>query len=254
MNGKRKIDIAKIAQGASIVHLHNDDLKKLTIYTPIRLDEEEKIINLFNLIDKKIETQSKIINKIESLICSLRINIFNKYNWIWNKLDYYVKSGIIILKRGNVIPKHEKSEEFKYPVYSSSIHNNGLMGFNNSYMFDKELITWSVDGGGNFFYRPKHKFNVTNVCGIMEVTNKSFNYRFLTEILLAQHSKLIFDYQTKAHPSVITELYKLPNVDINVQEQIALIFDLYYEKLQKEKDILSLYKKQKAYLLQNMFI
>ena len=216
--------------------------------------EQYKIEKFLSAIDERIETQNKIINKIESLICSLRINIFNKYNWIWNKLDYYVKSGIITLKRGNVIPKHEKSEEFKYPVYSSSIHNNGLMGFNNSYMFDKELITWSVDGGGNFFYRPKHKFNVTNVCGIMEVTNKSFNYRFLTEILLAQHSKLIFDYQTKAHPSVITELYKLPNVDINVQEQIALIFDLYYEKLQKEKDILSLYKKQKAYLLQNMFI
>lgn len=128
------------------------------------------------------------------------------------------------------------------------------MGYNNSYMFDKELITWSVDGGGNFFYRPKHKFNVTNVCGIMEITDNSYNYRFLSEILLAQHSRLIFDYQTKAHPSVIEKLYKIPNVDIKIQEKIAYIFELYYTKLQKEKDILSLYKKQKAYLLQNMFI
>ena len=247
------IDWNKSNEASGVPSLSASTIENLKVKVP-SLNEQIKIATFLTKIDERIESQSKIINKIESLICSLRINIFNKYNWIWNKLDYYVKSGIITLKRGNVIPKHEKSEEFKYPVYSSSIHNNGLMGFNNSYMFDKELITWSVDGGGNFFYRPKHKFNVTNVCGIMEVTNKSFNYRFLTEILLAQHSKLIFDYQTKAHPSVITELYKLPNVDINVQEQIALIFDLYYEKLQKEKDILSLYKKQKAYLLQNMFI
>ena len=128
------------------------------------------------------------------------------------------------------------------------------MGFNNSYMFDKELITWSVDGGGNFFYRSKHKFNVTNVCGILEVKDNIFNYRFLSEILSAQHSKMIFDYQTKAHPSVIEKLYKLPIVGIKIQEKIALIFELYYQKLEKEKDILSLYKKQKAYLLQNMFI
>ncbi len=81
LNGKRKFDIAKIAQGASIVHLHNDDLKKLIIYTPIMLDEEEKIINLFNFIDQKIETQSKIIKEHKSLkklienICSEIINI-----------------------------------------------------------------------------------------------------------------------------------------------------------------------------------
>ena len=88
----------------------------------------------------------------------------------------------------------------------------------------------------------------------MEITDNSYNYRFLSEILLAQHSRLIFDYQTKAHPSVIEKLYKIPNVDIKIQEKIAYIFELYYTKLQKEKDILSLYKKQKAYLLQNMFI
>ena len=218
------------------------------------IQEQEKINSFISKINERIDTQNKIINKLESLICSLRNEIFSKYDWAWRRLDSFVNNGTITLKRGNVIPKHERNEEYKFPVYSSSIHNNGLMGFNNSYMFDKELITWSVDGGGNFFYRSKHKFNVTNVCGILEVKDNIFNYRFLSEILSAQHSKMIFDYQTKAHPSVIEKLYKLPIVGIKIQEKIALIFELYYQKLEKEKDILSLYKKQKAYLLQNMFI
>lgn len=55
-----------------------------------------------------------------------------------------------MLNRGNIIPKHAKSDLYQYPVYSSSTKNNGLMGYNDSYMFDKELITWSIDGGGNF--------------------------------------------------------------------------------------------------------
>ena len=241
------------SQGTSIKGITSKEIKQINIFYP-EIIEQCKIGLFFKKIDERIEVQSKIINKLESLICTLRSTIFNSYNWEWNRLDTYIKSGIITLKRGNVIPKHDEDSEFKFPVYSSSIHNNGLMGYNNSYMFDKELITWSVDGGGNFFYRPKHKFNVTNVCGIMEITDNSYNYRFLSEILLAQHSRLIFDYQTKAHPSVIEKLYKIPNVDIKIQEKIAYIFELYYTKLQKEKDILSLYKKQKAYLLQNMFI
>ena len=241
------------SQGTSIKGITSKEIKQINIFYP-EIIEQCKIGLFFKKIDERIEFQSKIINKLESLICTLRSTIFNSYNWEWNRLDTYIKSGIITLKRGNVIPKHDEDSEFKFPVYSSSIHNNGLMGYNNSYMFDKELITWSVDGGGNFFYRPKHKFNVTNVCGIMEITDNSYNYRFLSEILLAQHSRLIFDYQTKAHPSVIDKLYKIPNVDIKIQEKIAYIFELYYTKLQKEKDILSLYKKQKAYLLQNMFI
>ncbi len=241
------------ARNHGLLNIAVEDYFATQHYLP-SLPEQKKIANFLNLITKRIEVQNKIINKLESLICTLRSTIFNSYNWEWNRLDTYIKSGIITLKRGNVIPKHDEDSEFKFPVYSSSIHNNGLMGYNNSYMFDKELITWSVDGGGNFFYRPKHKFNVTNVCGIMEITDNSYNYRFLSEILLAQHSRLIFDYQTKAHPSVIEKLYKIPNVDIKIQEKIAYIFELYYTKLQKEKDILSLYKKQKAYLLQNMFI
>ena len=41
---------------------------------------------------------------------------------------------------------------------------------------------------------------------------------------------------------------------IEKQLKIVDIFNAFYDKLQKEKDILSLYKKLKAYLLSNMFI
>ena len=44
----------------------------------------------------------------------------------------------------------------------------------------------------------------------------------------------------------------IPN--INRQKEISRIFKLLQNKLQNEKDILLLYKKQKAYLLSNMFI
>jgi len=74
-------------------------------------------------------------------------------------------------------------------------------------MFDEELITWSVDGGGNFFYRPKHRFSVTNVCGYMRVDTTKINYAFLAVQLQLLHGRLFFDYTLKAHPSIIRKAY-----------------------------------------------
>ncbi|AUO15660.1 restriction endonuclease subunit S [Clostridium taeniosporum] len=50
-NSKRK-EIAKIAQGASVVHIYNEQLKKLKVNIPTK-KEQQKIANFFSLIDKK---------------------------------------------------------------------------------------------------------------------------------------------------------------------------------------------------------
>ena len=46
----------------------------------------------------------------------------------------------------------------------------------------------------------------------------------------------------------------IPQLDMNEQNNIIKKLQLITLKIQKEKDMLELYKKQKAYLLQNMFI
>ena len=136
--------------------------------------------------------QSSFNSEQKSLIKGIRERIVN-CGWQWKKLDELIQEGVVRLNRGNIIPKHPEDNTYKYPVYSSSTQNNGLMGYNDTYMFDKELITWSIDGGGNFFYRKKHKFNVTNVCGIMQVDENVYSYRFIAEMLTYQHSKMKFD-------------------------------------------------------------
>jgi type I restriction enzyme S subunit len=88
-------------------------------------------------------------------------------------------------------------------------------------MFDEELITWSVDGGGHFFYRPRHKFSVTNVCGYLRVTSKDIDTRYLAYYLQALHSRLHFDYTVKAHPSVIRSAYRLCLPSISQQRAVA---------------------------------
>ena len=234
-------------------NLSTDIVKSLSFSFPT-LAEQERIAKLMALLDERISTQNKIIEELKKLKVCVRRLIFRTLNCSWFLLSELEASGDICLKRGNIIPKHEHTDIFCYPVYSSSVQNGGLMGYNNTYMFNTELVTWSIDGGGNFFYRHKHKFNVTNVSGYMQLNEAKYNYRFVSEILLWQHSFMVFDYQTKAHPSVIRSIYKLPDVSLAEQELIANIFRLLDVKLQNEMTILKQYQQQKQYLLRQMFI
>jgi len=146
------------------------------------------------------------------------------YPWVQYPLHELEARGIATLGRGNIISKKDiQSNPGGYPIYSSSAKGEGLFGNYGDYMFDEEMITWSVDGGGNLFYRPRHRFSVTNVSGYMRLDTSVLDYRFAHAALALQHSKLTFDYQTKAHPSVIRNLYHLPIPPLPEQKKIAEI-------------------------------
>jgi len=147
---------------------------------------------------------------------------------IWEEkisLEILIKDGVIKLDRGRVISSIDLANNIgNYPVYSSSAQRDGYFGSFSLFDFDEELITWSVDGGGYFFYRPKHKFSVTNVSGILRILDQSkIDYKFLYYLLFFQHKNQVFDYVDKAHPSVIRKRYFVPQIEIEEQQTIASI-------------------------------
>src|SRR3546814_14348686 len=98
--------------------------------------------------------------------------------------------GWVELGRGNVISNQDiKNVPGNFPIYSSSVKNNGHMGSYGRYMFDEELISWSVDGGGDFFNRTKHKFSITTVSGYMRLAASRLNYKFMMVQLNYRHTK-----------------------------------------------------------------
>ncbi len=174
--------------------------------------------------------------------------------WEKKRLDDYIEEGVIQLSRGNVISKKDiVANPGPNPIYSSSIQKGGLFGTYGDYMFDEELITWSVDGGGNFFYRPKHKFSVTNVSGIFRVDTNKFIYKFLAYLLEWEHRNFNFDYQTKAHPSVIRQLYFISRPPLPEQKKIAEILNAVDEEIQKTDEIIATTEKLKHGLMQQLF-
>ena len=77
LNGKRKYDIARVAQGVSVVHLYGEHLKTIKTYNPT-LPEQQKIAILLSLLDERIATQNKIIEDLKKLKCAIIEKLYSK--------------------------------------------------------------------------------------------------------------------------------------------------------------------------------
>ena len=120
-------------------------------------------------------------------------------------------------------------------------------------MFDEELITWSIDGGGRPFYRRKHKYSVTNVSGFLRIKRRDkWNYRYLHAYLSRLQSRIQFDYQMKAHPSVIRELYELRWIPLPEQKKIARILDTLDTQIRQTEALIAKLERIKQGLLTDL--
>ena len=243
------------------------EIRELIIKFPW-LFEQQKIADFLWLIDKKIQYLSEKTEKLKKYrkwvmqqifnqrICFRNVNKHNFPKWRKNTLEELETDWVIELWRGNVISKNDiLKTPGTYPIYSSSISNKGLFWKFWKYMFNEELVTWSIDGWWHFFYRPKGKFSITNVSWYIRIKKSNIlTYRFLWIELEMLHSRMLFNYQDKAHPSVIKKLYTLQIPYIWEQKRITdfiLSIDIKLEYINQQIEKTKLWKKS---LLQKMFI
>ena len=217
--------------GSALQEVPIATLRSFKIALPPSLDEQDAIAKSLADADALIDSLEQLLTKqrqikqgaMQELLTGKRRLPGFVGPWKAAKVAELERTGMLALSRGKVISKKSvASDPGDFPIYSSSVHNNGLFGCYGNFMFDEELITWSVDGGGDFFYRPKHKFSVTNVCGFMRV-HKDISCQFLAWQLQHQHSTKSFDYQTKAHPSVVRAEYAVQLPSIEEQRAIAQV-------------------------------
>lgn len=162
------------------------------------------------------------MNKIDNLIKRIH-NAKVEYVFL-SELE---EKGIIQLGRGKIISKDEiRNVPGDFPVYSSSSTGDGEIGRYGKYMFDDERITWSIDGGGKFFYRNNIKYSVTNVGVWLKVLNNSYiNTKYLYYFLINAWATKTFNYIKKAHPSVIRDEYCIAVPPLEIQCEIVHVLD-----------------------------
>lgn len=116
-------------------------------------------------------------------------------------------SELCCISRGIVISKEDISNNVgDYPVYSSQTENNGELGKINTYAYDGEYLTWTTDGAnaGTVFYR-EGKFNVTNVCGLLQVINSDCMIKYLYHVLKVEAPKYV--RRGMGNPKLMSNVY-----------------------------------------------
>lgn len=75
LSNQKKVEIASYAQGSTIVHLYYNHIKGMIIEMP-SLNEQNKIVKSFSIIDEKIETEIKLLQKLLNQKKYLLANLF----------------------------------------------------------------------------------------------------------------------------------------------------------------------------------
>ena len=169
-------------------------------------------------------------------------------------VEYKQIKDIAKINRGIIISKkYIEENKGDYPVYSSQTENNGELGRINNYAYDGEYLTWTTDGAnaGSVFYR-NEKFNITNVCGLIKITESNVITKFVYYILRIYAPKYVNRGMGNCKlMSNVMESIKIPIPPIEVQKEIVRILDEFTEKTIKLQELLHretiLRKKQYEY-------
>ena len=246
LNGKRKYDIAKVAQGVSVVHLYGDHLKGVKTYNPC-LEEQKKIVRLLSLLDERIATQNKIIDKLQSLIKGISGRIFASIQGI-----EYRMSDIASITNGdsNVQDAVTESNDGLYPFFDRSEDIKYL----STFLFDKEAIIYPGEGAEFIPRYFKGKFALHQRCYAIFDFNEIINARFLYFYLKTRNSYFVKNAVGSTVPSLRLDTFQKLKVIVppkKIQYSVSLCLSSMEQKFNIENDILQMLLKQKQYLLRD---
>ena len=243
LNGKRKYDIAKVAQGVSVVHLYGEHLKNIKTINP-SLNEQKKIANLLSLLDERISTQNKIIEKLQSLIKGLSISLTTKENPN-TVISQCLECHSSTLQESEVLPNG------LYKVFGAS----GLIGYTNNSQMSGEAILIIKDGSGvGTTSYAQGEFSVIGTLNYLTVIG-NYDLRYLYFALS------MFNFQPYKIGMAIPHIYfkdysraKIYCPSFTEQKRIANVLGKVESKLLLEQELIMSFNQQKRYLLSQMFI
>ncbi len=233
----------KIAAGGVVQNISSDLVNSVYISIP-SLDEQRKIAGLLSLIDERIATQNKIIEKLESLIKGIAQNIvrYNKAN---------VRLSDCLSCSSSTLQESDVSEHGTYPVYGA----NGVVGYLDNYNTENEAIYIIKDGSGvGSTSYVMGKCSATGTLNILRA-KEGYSLQYLYYMLK------VFNFEPYKTGMAIPHIYfkdygkaKVFCPTYKEQLQDARLLSAIDKRLTVEHRLLTNLSLQKQYLLRQMFI
>ena len=239
----KKKDLIRNACGSTFLEISANEIRKIKVAVPVQ-NEQEQIAKLLSLIDERIATQNKIIEKLQSLIKGLAAQL--------------TQSGTPNIRLCDCLECHSStllencvSVTGSYPVYGAT----GLIGYTNNYAYNGESILIVKDGSGvgSLSYVNDH----FSVIGTLNYLTAKENY----SILYLYYALMAFNFTPYITGMAIPHIYfkdygkaKLFYPSIEKRIRIASLLHNIEQKLVVEQNLVISLSAQKSYLLRMLFI
>ena len=276
LNSKKKIDIARLSQGISVVHLYSSQLTLLSLNLP-SLAEQHKIAMFLSLISDRISKSMKIIENLKLQKNIIVKKIFSQglqlKNINENSFPTWIEKKLGDITE--IVNKRNKNNE-KLPVYSI---NNKLGFVPQNEQFEGidsdergyDIKLYKIINKNTFAYNPArinvgsigYSNNLENIIiSSLYVCFKSkqeINDAFLFQYLKTDmfNKEVLKNVEGGVRDYLFYENFSRIRVNIpslEEQNKIAQILSSFDEKINLEIDLISQYELQKKYLLSNLFV
>lgn len=262
LNGRRKYDIAKVAQGVSVVHLYGEHLKGVKTFNPC-LEEQKKIACLLALLDERIATQNKIIEdlkKLKSAIIEIeytpntkttshignvieQISKRNKNNAIQNVLSVSNRQGFI-----------KQSDQFENRNVASEDTSNYKIVEKNDFAFNPARINI-----GSIARLTTFEKGIVSPMYICFRTQENVAPEYIDFFFESKHFYCEIQKRLEGSVRQCLSFEGLCNIPLSLpsfemQQLIGKRLFTLGQTIKTETDLLELLNKQKQYLLRQMFI
>ena len=234
--------------GSSYPAINSEDLSKIPFYK-CGIAEQKKIADFLSLLDERIATQNKIIEKLQSLIKGIRNDVFGKLRKnigfnavVVDVLDYeqpqsYIVENTEYTNEGTPVLTANKAFVLGYTLETDGIYDKGDCIIFDDFTLDCKYV--------DFPFKVK-----SSAIKILTAKNKEllrYTFEFLKYLDLSTE-------EHKRHYIAETQNQEFILPTEQIVKTIAYIFStlsLRMETAVKRRDV---FDKQKQYLLRQMFI
>ena len=245
--GQRQID--SFQAGGNRQGLNFEQIKSIKIAIP-STKEQTKVAKLLQLIEERIATQNKIIEKLETLIKGIYSVVFQG---TFSK-ECYRLGEISNLYQPSTISSANLNDDGKYLVYGA----NGTIGRYDKYNHEQPQITITCRGNtcGTVNYTSDFCWitgnsMVVNIEKYITIVNQRYLFHYLNNM---DFSSII---SGSGQPQIVRtplEKLKIYLPSFTEQQKISANIDTIITKLSLEQSVLGYFQQQKSFLLQQMFI
>jgi len=243
--------------------INSQEYSSFPVFTT-SIQEENKIAKLLSLLDDRISTQNKIIDKLQSLIKG----ISNRLLYADNSMSIRIEE--MLIERSERTKKNNQYEILSSTVngifsqrdyFSKDIASDNNVGYKIIHLHDIVLSPQNL-WMGNINFNDKFDIGIVSPSYKVFSIADGFDKKYVAALLKTHHALYNYMLVSEQGASIVRRnlnyeafeqlVFKIPS--LNKQQEIGHVISLLKSQLENANLLIKTYNSQKQYLLRQMFI